>query len=118
MPRARLKLQIPLRNPLAHILLLLFGYQPIAEIADIDFLAVELARIRLQICLHIVKQLLDLDLVGLEADFRPVAETEIDGGPLAGGLRHHWLESSPIADDLIEPLSFDAISAGTIFFNA
>ena len=58
----------------------------------------------LEIRLHVVEQLADIDFVRDELDLLGVAEAEIDRGAATGRLRHHAFELAPVADDLIEPL--------------
>ena len=62
------------------------------------------AGLRLEIGLHVVEQLVDVDLVGGELDLLAVAEAELDRRPFAGRLGHDRLEAAPVADDLVEPL--------------
>ena len=59
---------------------------------------------RLEIRLHVVQQLVDLDRLGFEGHLLAVAKAEIDRRPLAGRLRADRLETAPVADDLVELL--------------
>ena len=101
---ARLERHLPLGHLPAEVLLLVLLDQPIADVADVDLLPVEIAGIGLEERLHVVQQLFDLDFVGGELDLPAVAEAVLDRGAAAGGLGLRRLEAAPIADDLVEPL--------------
>ena len=101
---ARLEVQLPAGHFGADVLAPVLLDEPVADFRDVHLLPIELLGLRLEIGLHVVEQLADVDLVGDELDLLGVAEAEFDRGAAAGRLRHHAFELAPVADDLVEPL--------------
>ncbi len=100
----RLQLQIPRGDLFAQVLIFVAFDDPPADVRDIEFLIVGLARAVLDVALDVIEQLFDFDRMGLEARLRTVAKGEIDRRPFARRLRHDRLETAPIPHDLVEPL--------------
>ena len=109
----------PGRDLLADVLLFPLFDEPIADVADVDFLPIQLLLARtLQVSLHVVEQALDVDLLGLEAHLVAVAERKLQRRALPGGLDHVGLKTAQIAEDLLQPLLLEIVLAGAVFLDA
>src|SRR5262245_31781923 len=100
----RIEIQRPARRLGAEIFLLTLDDEPVSEHLDVELIPVKLSRTALEIRLDIGQQLSDLHGPGDKLDAAPVAEAIFERGAAAGALRHRGFESSPVADDLCEPL--------------
>ena len=99
---SRSQFESPLGRLRADVLLPILDNDAVANVLQIHLLPIELCWTALQILLHIIEQLRDVQLMSRERDRVPVAESEIDGRSLAGGLRRRRFEAAPVLDDLIE----------------
>ncbi len=109
--------QIPLGNNRFEVFGLFFLNEAKAQIAQCDFLFLQLFGIRFQVLLEVGEEFLHIDGTRREVDFLTVSEAEVHRGALPGGLRHDWFELAPVLEDLIEPLLFRSIRV-LVFFHA
>ena len=113
----RLQVEVPARDLLPDVLILVVLHEPPADVADARLAPIELVRLGLDVRLHVVEQFLDLESVRLEADRVAVAESELDGRALARRLRHHRLEHPPVLHDLVEPLHLPVVAARAVLLD-
>ncbi len=104
MIRSRLELLHPFGDGVTEVGFALLAEQALSDIADLQFLVVKLARIILQVGLHVLQQLVDINGACGYFDIRAIAEAEPEFGFGPGGEDIGLLELAPGFDDLVELL--------------
>ncbi len=118
MMRPGFQCPFPFRGFLSYVFSKIIFYQHIPDIADVDFVPVDLLGIVFQIFLHIIKQLLDLQSMSREPDFLSIPEQEINCGIRSRRLRVQRVEPAPRLGNLLITFLFPIVMPGSEPFNA
>ena len=100
----RFQVQCPVRHLRAEVLRLILGDELVADVLNVGPLPVDLTGCCLQVGLHVVQQLVDVDRVCFQRDLLAVAIPQIDGRSLAGRHDLQVLKAAPVLHDLIDTL--------------